>query len=242
LAGELVIKGNYYGFNLFVLNPSSGNSFCVTKVLVNNNPTKDEINSNAFEIDFSLLNVKIGEPVTVVIIHKEGCAPKIINPKALQPSENVSFAYIKVDKNSKLLWSVNGEMPDENFEIEQYRWNKWIKIGDVSPADSLKKNIYSLDVPMHSGYNQFRIVFNDVNDNPVYSKTVKTYSKSAEITLESTKVGVKINFSAETHFEIFDLKGNFITEGSGKEIDVTDLEKGKYWLNYDNKSVNFVKK
>jgi hypothetical protein len=27
-----------------------------------------------------------------------------------------------------------------------------------------------------------------------------------------------------------------------KEVDITDIEKGKYWLNFDNKSVNFVKK
>lgn len=241
-ADEIVLKGNYYGFNLHVLNPSSGNGFCVTQVLINNIPSLDEINSNAFEIDFSLLKLKIGEAVTVVIKHKNGCKPEVINPKALQPSENVAFVSPKADKSGKITWSIKGELLDETFIIEQYRWNKWLKIGELASSDTLKKNMYFFDIIPHSGTNQYRILFNDVNGNPVYSKTIKYTSRNPEITIESTKVTDKLLFSAETQYEIFDIKGNFISEGFGKEIDVLDLEKGKYWLNYDNKSVNFSKK
>lgn len=241
-AQEITLKGNYYGFNLHVLNPSVGNGFCTTAVLVNNNPTMDEINSNAFEIDFSLMNLKIGDPVTVVIKHKSGCKPEVINPKALQQSENVSFVSPKADKTGKINWGIKGNLMDEPMIIEQYRWNKWIKIGELTPADTVRKNIYSFETVPHSGINQFRILFNDENDNPVYSKTIKYISRNPEITLESAKVSDKLVFSADTQYEIFDMKGNFISEGFGKEADVTDLEKGKYWLNFDNKSVNFTKK
>jgi len=126
--------------------------------------------------------------------------------------------------------------------IEQFRWNKWLKIGELTAADSVKNGMYSLDIIPHSGLNQFRILFNDANDNPVYSKLIKYTSRNPETTIESTKVTDKLNFSADTQYEIFDLKGNFIQEGFGKEIDVTGLDKGKYWINYDNKSVNFSKK
>lgn len=241
-AEEIVLKGNYYGFNLHVLNPTVGNGFCVTQVLINNKPSLDEINSNAFEIDFSLLKLKIGEAVIVVIKHKTGCKPEVINPKALQPSENVAFISPKADKSGKITWGVKGDILDEPFIIEQYRWNKWLKIGELASSDSLKKNMYAFEIVPHSGINQYRILFNDVNGNPVYSKTVKYVTRNPEITIESTKVTDKLLFSAETQYEIFDLKGNFISEGFGKEIDVLDLEKGKYWLNYDNKSVNFTKK
>jgi hypothetical protein len=241
-AGEIVIKGNYYGFNLYVNNPSVGNGFCVTKVLVNDVETKDEIRSNAFEVDFSLLNLKIGDPVTVVIKHKDGCVPVIANPKALQKSENVTFSFVKMDKTGKLTWGITGEMPDDVFIIEQFRWNKWIKIAEVSTADTTQKNMYAYDFVPHFGINQFRIIRNDVNGNSVYSKVIKYTSKTAEINLESAKVSDKLIFSAETQYEIFDLKGNFISEGFGKEVDVTDLEKGKYWVNFDNKSLNFTRK
>jgi len=242
IAEEIILKGNYYGFNLHVLNPGNNDSFCVTEVLVNNQKTQDEINSNAFEIDFSLLNLKIGDPLIVIIRHKSGCKPEIVNPKALQPSVNVAFLSPKVDKSGKLIWGIKGDLMEEPLIIEQFRWNKWIKIGELSATDTVKKNSYSFEFIPHTGINQFRIFFNDANGNQVYSKLIKFTSRNPEINLVSTKVTDKLVFSAETQYEIFDLKGNFITEGYGREIDVADLEKGKYWLNYDNKSVNFTKK
>ena len=240
--GEILIKGNYYGFNLYVNNPSVGNGFCVIKVLVNDKETKDEIRSNAFEVDLSLLNLKIGDPVTIVIKHKDECTPFIANPKALQKTESVSFTAAKVDKNGKLVWGITGEMPDDVFIVEQFRWNKWVKCAEVSTSDTTSKNMYAFDIVPHFGLNQFRVVRNDVNGNPVYSKVVKYISRTAEINLESAKVSDKLVFSAESQYEIFDLKGNFIIEGFGKEVDVSDLEKGKYWVNFDNKSLNFTKK
>jgi hypothetical protein len=241
-AGEIVIKGNYYGFNLYIDNPSVGKGFCVTKVLVNDVETKDEIQSNSFEVDFSQLNIKIGDPITVVIKHKDGCTPAIANPKALQKSVPVTFAYAKMDKSGKLTWGITGEMPDDVFIIEQFRWNKWVKIAEVSSSDTLRKNSYAYEFAPHFGMNQFRIIRNDDNGNPVYSKLIKYTSRTTEINLESVKVSDKLIFSAETQYEIFDMKGNFITEGFGKEVDVTDLEKGKYWVNFDNKSLNFTHK
>jgi len=242
-ADEITLKGNYYGYNLYVINPSVGEGFCVTAVMVNDKPSMDEISSNAFEIDFSLMKLNIGDPVTVVIKHKSNCKPEIVNPRALLPSENAAVISPKVDKSgTKITWSMKGDLLDEPIIIEQFRWNKWIKIGELSSADSAKNNIYSFDIIPHTGINQFRIVFNDANENPVYSKNIKFTSRNPEIILESTKVADKLMFSADTQYEIFDLKGNFISEGFGKEAEVTDLEKGKYWLNYDNKSVSFTKK
>jgi hypothetical protein len=241
-SGEIVIKGNYYGFNLYVNNPSVGNGFCVTKVLVNDIETKDEIQSNAFEIDLSLLNLKTGDPVTVVIKHKDDCKPEIVNPKALQKSENVAFSFAKIDKTGKLTWGITGEMPDDVFIVEQFRWNKWVKCAEVSTEDTTQKNTYAYEFVPHFGLNQFRIIRNDVNGNPVYSKVIKYTSRTAEVNLESAKVSDKLVFTAETQYEIFDMKGNFISEGFGKEVDVSDLEKGKYWVNFDNKSLNFIRK
>ena len=51
-AQEINIDGIYAGKNLIVLNPSSGDGYCVTEVWVNGQKTHDEIISNSFEIDF----------------------------------------------------------------------------------------------------------------------------------------------------------------------------------------------
>ena len=239
---ELVLRGTYYGYNLHVLNPSAGNGFCVYQVLVNDKPTQDEIESNAFEIDLAQLNLKVGEDVTVVIKYQDGCKPTVLNPKALQVSSSFSYLSVKMDKIGALVWITKGDLTDDPFVVEQFRWNKWVKVGEVSVSDTLRKDQYLFGYNQHSGVNQLRVVRNDANGNPVYSKVVKFTSKAAEVTLTSTKVTDKLVFSAETQYEIFDMKGNFVAEGMSSDVDLAEVEKGKYWLNYDTKSVTFVKK
>jgi hypothetical protein len=243
LAGEIVLNGNYYGNNLVVINPSFGNGFCVTEVMVNNKATLDEINSNSFEIDFSLLNFKTGDPITVIIRYHDGCIPKVINPQALRGDQYFAFTYIKIDRSGKLNWSVKGDLGDDPFIIEQFRWNKWSQVGEVGVSDTSHGSMYSFEPVFHSGINQFRILRIDAYGNPVYSKTAKFNNvRAIPAELESAKVTEKIVFSLETMYELFDEKGNFLTSGFGKEIDITDLEKGKYFLNYDIKSVTITKK
>ena len=64
---SIIHEGHYQGKNLYVQNPFSGSGvgFCVIAVYVNGDVTTDQVNSSAFEIDFSNLSLKVGEPVTV---------------------------------------------------------------------------------------------------------------------------------------------------------------------------------
>jgi hypothetical protein len=242
-AAELVLTGNYYGNNLVVLNPSVGDGFCVTEVKVNGIQTKDEIRSNSFEIDFTLLEIKIGDPVKVVIQYHDGCKPKIINPQALIAGQNFSFNTVKIDRSGKLTWNVNGTLGDDPFIVEQFRWNNWNQVAEIAVTDTLKPGLYGFDISPHSGLNQFRVVHTDANGNPVYSKIAKyNNTKVTFVDLGSTRVTDKIIFSAETIYELFDSKGNYIIGGFGKEVDVTEIDKGKYFLNYDIKSVTITKK
>lgn len=244
-AGEIVLNGNYYGNNLVIVNPTVGDGFCVTEVLVNGSKTQDEIRSNSFEIDFSQLGLKTGDAVNVVIRHKEGCVPTVVNPKALSIQIAFSFVYAKFDRNGKFTWNIKGEAGEDPFFIEQFRWNKWLQVAEVRPEeDSTHSNTWFADVNTHFGLNQFRVLKIDPNGNPVYSKVIKyANNKAPEVTLASTKVTDKIIFSAPTMYELFDLKGNYVSGGVAKEVDVTEIDKGKYFLNYDTKSaINIVKK
>ena len=56
-----------------------------------------------------------------------------------------------------------------------------------------------------------------------------------------------INFLAnekpiETMYEIYDQYGNIVKRGFASTIDVSNLVKGGYFLNYDNKMGEFIKK
>jgi hypothetical protein len=241
----LVIQGHYNGKNLYILNPSSGSdtSFCVKKVMVNNQPTNDEIHSNSFEIDFSQLNLQNGAIVKICISYSKGCKPKIVNPDVLQLISNFAFINAKIDKTSKLIWTVKGEL-NNSFTIEQFRWNKWMTISEVDIMDTVKKNVYSFEIKPHYGINEFRISHTDEKGNTVYSKLIKYHAPPAvkEIFLTSSKVTDDIVFTGETAYEIFDDKENFISDGYATQFSITDLPKGKYIVNYDNKTETITKK
>jgi hypothetical protein len=241
-AAELKLQGFYTGANLYVENPSAGKGFCVTKVMVNDVLTTDEINSNAFEIDFSRLNIAVGTAVNTVITHRDDCTPIVVNPRVLQKTDKAVFTMAKIDKNMNLTWSVTGKLPDRTFYVEQFRWNKWIGVAEMPLKDSVNPAIFSYEVTMHSGNNQFRIYYKDADGEPVYSKTVKYLSKKPELTVENLKVSDKLILNGETLYEVLDEKGNLVQDGFTKDIDVSKLEKGKYWLNFDNKTVQFLKK
>jgi hypothetical protein len=43
-------------------------------------------------------------------------------------------------------------------------------------------------------------------------------------------------------YEIYDSYGNIVKKGTTKRVEVGNLQKGIYYLNYDNKSDKFIKK
>ena len=88
----ILLKGNYYGNNIYVQNPfsSSGIGFCIDKISVNGDISTAEVSSSAVEVDLSNFNLEENAEVEIRIYHQEGCLPKILNPHALDyPTENV---------------------------------------------------------------------------------------------------------------------------------------------------------
>lgn len=247
--GVIVLEGNYQGKNLYVQNPfaGSGVGFCVSEVRVNGNVTTDEIASSAFEIDFRNLQLKIGDKVEVKISHKDDCKPKVLNPEVLKPKSTFEIVTMSVDKDLTFKWTTKGETGKLTYTIEQFRWNKWVKIGEVEGIGTPDANNYSFKVVPHSGKNQYRVKQVDYTGQPKLSKTVDFMSTSPEITFSPAKVSKEINFltgstPTETMFEIYDQFGNIVKRGFASNVDAANLAKGAYYLNYDNKMGEFIKK
>lgn len=243
-AGEIVLKGVYQGKNLYVMNPfaSSGVGFCVYEVTVNGQMSTDEINSSAFEIDLTVFQFKQGDNLIIIIKHKDGCSPKIINPEVLKPQSTYVAANMKVLANGNLTWSTNGESGSLPFIVEQFRWNKWIKVATVEGKGTPGKNEYSVKVSPHSGNNRFRIKQIDYTKKPNYSKEIRYRSMDAPVTYSISKGGVEIIFSASTMYEIYDYYGNLIDKGTAAKVDISGLAKGDYFLNYETNTETFKKK
>ena len=241
---SIILQGHYQGRNIYVQNPfgSSGVGFCVTKVTVNGDVTTDEIASSAFEIDFVNFQMKVGEPLEVEIFHKLDCTPKIINPQVLEPQSTFETISINVGDDQVLNWKTNKETGKLTYIVEQYRWNKWIKVGEVEGNGTPGEQDYKFKVTTHSGENKFRVKQVDYTGRPRMS-TAATFidTEMKEVEFYPKKVKKEITFTQKTKYEIFDSFGNIVKKGFGEKIDCTTLKKGLYYLNYDNTNDEFSK-
>ena len=131
--GALLVEGKYQNKNIYVQNSFSQNGvgFCAYEVYVNGVRSSDEVGSSAFEIDLRQYNLKQGDNVAIQIFHKDGCMPRVLNPEALKPMPTFETKAINVSNTGLLTWTTTGETGVLPFVIEQFRWNKWVYIGEV---------------------------------------------------------------------------------------------------------------
>ncbi len=240
---ELELEGTFQGENLYVKNPfaSTGVGFCVYEVTVNGVTTTDEINSSAFEVDFAVFRFTPGDAVRVNIRYKEGCKPSIINPEVIAPRATFKTADISMD-NDELSWVTTNEAGSLRFVIEQFRWNKWVKVGEVQGVGTPGKHNYNFTVRLHSGENRFRVKQSDYRRQQQFSPEVTVLSDKPEVILASEKVGDEIIFSAPTLFEIYDSYGRIVFKGYGEKAGMKGLNSGTYYLNYGNKMTRITKR
>lgn len=247
MAGTILLEGNYHGKNLYVQNPfaSEGVGFCTFEVKVNGKVTTDEINSSAFEIDLSFFQLALGSPVEIRISHKDDCKPKVVNPEVLKPMSTFEVASIGISKEGVLALTTTNETGKLSYTIEQFRWNKWVEVGEFEGKGSPEKNEYEVQLTtVHSGANRFRVKQTDHRSKPRYSFEAKLNSPLPEVTFQpgdGKKVEDAINFSDNTLYEIYNAYGNIVAKGVGKRVDVSGLEKGTYYLNYDTKTATVKK-
>jgi hypothetical protein len=241
-AGIIVLEGKYQDKNLYIKNSFAGNGvgFCTYEVSINGKVSTDEVNSSAFEIDFSALNILPGTSVIVEIKHKDDCSPRVINPEALKPKATFEVVNINIDKNGLLIWSTKNETGSLPFIVEQFRWNRWVQVGEVQGSGKKDANNYMFQTNDHSGENMFRIKqigFNGIKE----SNTVKFIALSAKPSM-NIKASSNIEFSIETMFEVYDVYGKILKRGFGRDLSINDLTMGQYYLCYDNTIVDFLKK
>ncbi|MFT5857993.1 MAG: hypothetical protein ACI865_000077 [Flavobacteriaceae bacterium] len=244
----LSVEGTYQGKNLYVQNPmdDEGFGYCATKVTVNGDIMPGGTSMGAFEIDFSMFNIEIGEPVFIVIEHNDGCKPKILNPEVLLPRSTFSIKLINVSVGGELKWSTSGEQGKLPFVIEQYRWNKWVAIGEIEGKGSGDENTYNFAVTPHSGENTVRVVQIDHSGTKRPSKEVKFESSTSKVIKTPAKVKNEIKFlstgsAVETRYEIYDAYGNIVKKGVGSKVNCANLLRGVYYINFDNVNEKFIK-
>lgn len=235
-AGVLIVEGKYQQKNLYIQNgfSSNGVGFCAYEVKVNGQVTTDEVNSSAFEIDFSPYKLKAGDKIIIEIGHKDGCMPKILNPEAIKPRPTYDLLSIDVNKDAVLTWGSKNELGALPYIIEQFKWNKWVYVGEVMGDGSPAQHVYTFKITPTSGENKFRVKQVGYGGIPRYSRET-VYTSLMDKPSFKLEDGSKIvSFSNETTFEVYDYYGNVLKKGFGSSVDITTLPKGKYYLCYDS--------
>lgn len=237
LASSVVLEGKYQQKNVFVVNSiaADGVGFCVYEVTVNGEVTSDEVNSSAFEIDLSVYGLKLGDNVVIVIKHKDDCEPRVLNPNALEPRPTFETTSIQVDASGMLTWETLNEQGKLPFIVQQYKWNKWVSVGEVTGKGTSVKNNYSFQTTPVSGVNRFRIVQKgqEGGGDRVSPPTEYTSTKTP-VTQTYDKKTKAIVFSAETNYELYNEYGQIIKRGFGTGVDLSNMPKGFYYVSFDS--------
>ena len=244
VSGVLVLEGKYQSKNLYVQNgyAGSGVGFCTYEIRINGKISADEINSSAFEIDFEASNIKPGAPVIVEIKYKDDCMPKILNPDDIKPKATFDVVEINITKNGLLSWSTKNETGSLPYIIEQFRWNKWIPVGEVQGTGSTTINNYSFQTTFHSGENKFRVKQKGNGNIVRLSPNVTIASAIKQPTFALQNDAQSISFSEETMFEVYDAFGNIVKRGFSNNVSISNMPKGDYYLCYDNQIADSRKK
>lgn len=232
----LSIEGQYQNKNVYVSNSinSNGIGFCAYEVRVNGQITTDQINSSAFEIDLTLMKLNQGETVTIQIYHKDGCVPKVLNANVLKPMPTFTTKTIALDEAGTLKWTTTGESGSLTFDVEQYKWNKWVKVGEVQGIGTSTENNYEFKVILVSGENKFRVVQKGNLGKIQKSPTAEMNSSVQKPEFKFEKGAKKIVFTTETGYEVYDQYGQIRKKGFSESVDMSNLSKGEYYLSYDN--------
>lgn len=243
MAEVVVISGIYQSKDLYIKNPvtTSGVGFCIFEVLVNGNISSDEVNSPAFAIDLAVWKFKQGDAIEIVLRCKESCDVKIINPEAVYPTSTFEITEIQLDNNGLLSWRTKNESAVLPYIIEQFKWNRWIKVGETNGTGKKNENNYSFQSVLTSGTNTFRIYQLDHKGQRL-STEVSVESVTPQVSLKNSRISDNIEFSAETDYEVYSEYGTLVKSGRGQKVDASKFYKGKYYVSYDNKGGVVVEK
>lgn len=148
----------------------------------------------------------------------------------------------KISKDGMVNWTTNSEHGSLPFIVEQYIFDKWVKVGEVSGIGTPTPNSYSVPVILHTGENKFRVRQKGYDKMSRFSDTFTYYSKKEPVNYSITNKNQTVTFSGETYFIIYNPYGAIVKQGYGNSVDISSYAKGYYCLVYDNKLGGFEKK
>lgn len=151
-------------------------------------------------------------------------------------AEGFTIHDLKISESGKITWSTENMPAGTTFELYSLRWNKRYLIAKVK-AKSTDGN-YEFQGDTACGL--YRILVKATG--PQEAKAEGNVPNQPEVKLLTQFTSVLLEFDRRTGYEIYDQYGNLEMEGCAKEINVTKLAKGAYFINFGNKTEEFRRK
>ena len=128
------------------------------------------------------------------------------------------------------------------YIVEQYLFDKWVRVGEVEGMGTSAANSYSFTGVLHHGENKFRIKQKGYDRVARYSDPVSFSSKKPEVSCKVINHNRTLKFSGETFYMIYSPYGDIVNQGYANTLDISSYSKGNYCLIYDNKLSGFQKR
>lgn len=148
----------------------------------------------------------------------------------------------RISKDGMVSWTAVNEHGSLPYMVEQFIFDKWVKVGEVRGIGSPSPNSYSVPVILSSGENKFRVRQKGYDKISRFSDAITYFSKKEPVTYSVTDHNQTISFSSDTYFIIYNPYGAITKQGYGNSVDISNYAKGYYCLIYDNKLGGFEKK
>lgn len=147
-----------------------------------------------------------------------------------------------VREDGFICWTANGEHGSLPYIIEQFIYDRWVAVGQVSGVGTPTPNSYSVPVTLSSGENKFRIHQEGYDKIMRFSDAISYYSKKQPVTYRIEDKNQTLVFSTDTYFIVYNPYGAIVKQTYGNSLNISDFPKGYYCLVYDNKLGGFEKK
>ena len=189
---------------------------------------------SALKIDFK--GYDLYTPVKIRIIHTDTlCSPVIINPEAVLFHTIFRFLPIQLT-DSALVWATKGERGKGSFEIQRLRNGIWERQEDMTAKGTYEGARYLHYPNLEEGANKYRVRYNFPRGSRIaylYSPEVELEYYPEKIEFSPKSVKTHLYFSRVSHYEIYDRGNKLVQEGQGREVDVSELRKGRYVIYFN---------
>ena len=238
------LSGLYQGENLLVVNETNpdGVGFCCYEVRVNGQLTADEVNSHAFEIDLRSQGIVLGKGLSVRLMHRPGCAPRILNPEVVKPSPGFELIDFKVSSTGDVVWTSSEERGRMPYVLQQFKWGKWVDVVRVDGRGGPGERHYSAHIDPIFGENLLRLTHLAPDGTLEVKGEARFQGDVPEVAMEYEQKSQVLKFSRSTQYELVNEFGTVVLRGVGSEATLRYLSRGEYFVNFGARTSSLKKR